>query len=67
MSDLAAQIFCPLCPGYFYNQSEFQDHLLRSHYEDLLNEKVDVRLFKKETCPCCEAEFLKVVILLEII
>jgi len=58
-SNLAAQIFCPLCPGYFYSQAEFQDHLLRSHYTDLLHDKVDVKLFKKETCPCCEAEFLK--------
>jgi len=58
-SEVAAQIFCPLCPGYFYSQSEFQDHLLHSHYKDLLHEKIDVKLFKKETCPCCEAEFLK--------
>ena len=52
--------FCPLCPGSFYSKTELQDHLLSSHSQDLSLIKKDVKHFKKETCPCCEAEFLKV-------
>ena len=52
--------FCPLCPGYFYSQSELRDHLVQAHSDDLSLIKKNLKHFKKETCPCCEAEFLKV-------
>ena len=54
-------IFCPFCLGHFYHYQDLQDHLLQTHPEELHQVKNDkYHHFKPETCPCCQAEFLKV-------
>ena len=54
-------IFCPFCLGHFYHPLELQDHFVKTHSGELTKLKKDKNTnFKHETCPCCEAEFLKV-------
>ena len=54
-------IFCPFCLGHFYHPMELQSHLVHQHTQELSQLKQDRnKHFKRETCPCCDAEFLKV-------
>ena len=54
-------VFCPFCLGQFFHHEYLHDHLLHYHPEELyqLKDKKYQNL-KPETCPCCQAEFLKV-------
>ena len=54
-------IFCPFCLAHFYHPMELQNHFVHQHSEELAQLKKDKnKHFKRETCPCCDAEFLKV-------
>ena len=57
-------LYCPFCQGQFFHHEDVQDHLLHSHPEELYQLKENkYQNLKPETCPCCQAEFLKVSIL----
>jgi len=58
-------IFCPFCLGHFYHPMELQSHLVHQHTQELSQLKQDRnKHFKRETCPCCDAEFLKDLVLI---
>lgn len=53
-------VFCPYCLAQFFHHKDLQEHLLHSHSDELhaLREDKHYNL-RPETCPCCQAEFLK--------
>ena len=54
-------VYCPFCLAQFFHQEDLQDHLLQSHSQELYQLKdKDHQNVMPETCPCCQAEFLKV-------
>ena len=54
-------VFCPFCVAHFYQQQELQEHLISHHSEELhLLRQEQLAGFRAETCPCCQAQFLKV-------
>ena len=54
-------IYCPLCVGHFYHYQQLQDHLLEAHTEELQQlQNQNYQIFTAQTCPCCDAQFLKV-------
>ena len=56
------KLFCPLCTQTFGYSFGLECHLLSVHFKDLLNYHKDNRrklLINAQTCPCCQAQFLK--------
>ena len=56
-------VFCPFCVAHFYQQQELQEHLMGQHSGELqLLRKEQLEGFRAETCPCCAAQFLQVIL-----
>ena len=54
-------VFCPYCLAQFFHHQDLQEHLLHAHADELHALKEDRHHnLRPETCPCCQAEFLKV-------
>ena len=58
-------VFCPFCVAHFYQQQELQEHLMGEHSGELqLLRQEQLGGFRAETCPCCQAQFLQVKIII---